>query len=465
MRVAAAKAWRIVSAPAVCLAVGSCLLGCDGGSPSELTAQQGFLRDRAGRAVILRGVNLSSAQRRPPYIDDKVAADWARLRDGWGLNAVRYVLTWAAVEPARGQYDDAYLDRVAERLRWAEAARLHVVLDMHQDVYGEGFGYDGAPRWTCDEARYAAFQPREPWRSGIEDVNVVACTDQFWARADLQERFAAAWRHVAQRLSQSRAVIGFDILNEPQPGTSPPGRFESERLMPSYAQVVAAVRKEAPGWLAFVEPAARPKVESGVAGEGGLPTPPFAGVVYAPHLLSPAVSSIGFDEARRAALRSEMARLSAEAAGLRAPLWIGSYGGPGSAAGAGAVDYLDAQYAAAGAVAAGSMYWDYGADAGDGLLDERGTERAAVVDTLSRPYPERVAGEPIGWDYDVPRETFTLRYRPAADGVTELSVPDRRYPNGYQVDCGGCAYERRPGALWLLTPPPGDPATVVLQAR
>ena len=46
---------------------------------------------------------------------------------------------------------------------------------MHQDVYGEGFGFDGAPRWTCDAARYAAFVPRTPWFLSTLDPNVMAC--------------------------------------------------------------------------------------------------------------------------------------------------------------------------------------------------------------------------------------------------------------------------------------------------
>ena len=67
----------------------------------------------------------------------------AYARD-WGMNAVRLLTTWAAVEPEQGVYDEAYLDALAERLDWAKDAGLHVVLDMHQDVYGEGFGFDGA---------------------------------------------------------------------------------------------------------------------------------------------------------------------------------------------------------------------------------------------------------------------------------------------------------------------------------
>src|SRR5262249_20161382 len=150
-----------------------------------------FLRAPDGRAVILRGANVSNAQKVAPYLDGKQRADYRRLYDDWGMNAIRFVMTWAAVEPQKGQYDDAYLEGVRARLDWPSAAGLAVVLDMHEDVYGEGFGFDGAPRWTCDGARYAAFKPRSPWFVNTLDPSVTACVDDFYTRADLQTHFAA----------------------------------------------------------------------------------------------------------------------------------------------------------------------------------------------------------------------------------------------------------------------------------
>src|SRR5687768_6062158 len=131
------------------------LAGCDASTPGWHVANE-HLRAPDGRAVVLRGVNLSNAQKAAPYLDSGTADEWVRLRRDFGFNAVRFVMTWAAVEPERGRYDDEYLDRVMERLGWAADAGLHVILDMHQDVYGEGFGFDGAPRWTCDAAHYEA---------------------------------------------------------------------------------------------------------------------------------------------------------------------------------------------------------------------------------------------------------------------------------------------------------------------
>src|SRR4029079_7605799 len=113
-----------------------------------------------------------------------VPADYERLRAEWGFSAIRCLITWAAVEPSPGTYDDAYLDWVAERMAWADAAGLAVIVDMHQDVFGEGFGFAGAPRWACDASRYDAFVRQEPWSVNYAEPNVMACFDAFWSSAD-----------------------------------------------------------------------------------------------------------------------------------------------------------------------------------------------------------------------------------------------------------------------------------------
>src|SRR6185295_19100191 len=98
----------------------------------------GALRDPEGRAMIPRGGNLAGAHKSAPYTDDFTRADYTQLHD-WGFRAVRFLIVWSAVEPTQGTYDEAYLDWVGERLHWAHDAGLDVILDMHQDVYGEGF--------------------------------------------------------------------------------------------------------------------------------------------------------------------------------------------------------------------------------------------------------------------------------------------------------------------------------------
>jgi len=204
--------------------------------------------------MIMRGVNLSGMQKMSPYLDDKTAADYTRVRADWGFNAIRFIMTWSAVEPTQGHYDAQYLAAVRERLGWANAAGLSVIVEMHEDIYGEGFGFDGAPPWTCDAANYAAFSPKDPWFLNATDPNVIACVDGFMNGSDLQNQFTAMWTHVATELADQPAVIGFDVLNEPNWGSYPIFAVEKDKLAPLYDQVVVAVRAVAPHWVAFLEP-------------------------------------------------------------------------------------------------------------------------------------------------------------------------------------------------------------------
>ena len=81
-----------------------------------------------------------------------------------GFDVVRLLVHWSALEPRRGTFDTAYLDRIRQAVGWAREHGIYVVLDMHQDAWGKyiasppgetcapGFthqqGWDGAPRWA-----------------------------------------------------------------------------------------------------------------------------------------------------------------------------------------------------------------------------------------------------------------------------------------------------------------------------
>lgn len=443
------------------LGLAACTLGCDA-SVSAWSVRAGFLRAPDGRAAILRGVNLSGSQKSAPYLDDKTPSDYARVRDDWGMNGIRFVMTWAAIEPEEGRYDERYLDGVAERLRWAEESGLWVVLDMHQDVYGEGFGFDGAPRWTCSAERYAAFVPQDPWFLSVLDPNVIACVDEFYLRTDRRQRFVDAWRHVAERFAEQKAVVGFDVLNEPSWGSAAIADFERERLAPLYEDVVEAVRGAAPGWVAFLEPSA----SRNIGFDTGLRPFSFPNVVYAPHSYDAgAERGNGFEPSHRPQILEQVQELAAEARMLGAALWIGEYGGVASAPGI--TEYMTAEYDAIGQVAAGSMYWAYDKSDGYGMLTPEGEEKTALLDALVRPYPERVAGDPISYAFDPATSAFTLRYAPDLTLAlpTEISVPARSYPGGYDVECGGCRFQVRSGALIIEDPGAVEPVTVVITKK
>jgi endoglycosylceramidase len=465
-------------AASLALVAASIALGCSSSEPAAPSTSsdagaadpragtwhvaRGALRDPEGRAAILRGANFCGNHKYPPYFGAQTAADVKTMRDVFGMNSARFLVLWAAIEPKKGEYDDKYLDAVAERVAWFEALGMTVVLDLHQDLYGEGFGGDGAPRWTCSEERYKAFKPASQWFLSYGDPNLTACFDDFWADtgADgLQAHYTEAARRLAKRLAGSKAVIGIDPMNEPYWGTQT--AFETSRLVPFYARVMEAVRKEAPLWIAFAEPSAQHNL--------GVPTAieafPFAEVAFAPHAYdATAEQGQGFAPAGHDVFAQRIASYADEAKALGAALWIGEYGGRQNA---GYASYMDAAYAGAGSVAASTMVWSYDYNtSGYGLMNDDGSEKPATVAALALPYPSRVAGDPASYAWDDAKKVFTARF--ASDATitapTEIVVPKRAYPGGFAVTCAGCTTEEADG-LVRVTKAPADEVTITIAPK
>ena len=239
-------------------------------------------RDRAGRHVILRGVNFGGDTKLPASPDgatylptdfadhrvvsfvgrpaplDQLDVHLARL-EHWGFNALRLLTTWEAVEHGGpGEYDEAYLDYFAEVCRRAGERGMYVFVDFHQDVWSRMSGGSGAPGWTWEAAgldftkfraagaahvmqyeydqRLGGRQDAYPvmsWGGNYaRPANGIIWT-LFFAGADfapsamvdgrnvqhfLQDHYLGAMRAVSERVAALDNVIGFDTLNEPGTG-------------------------------------------------------------------------------------------------------------------------------------------------------------------------------------------------------------------------------------------------------
>lgn len=412
--------------------------------------------------MLARGMNLAGSHKEKPYLGFHQPADYARVRDAWGMSALRFLVSWAAIEPEKGVYDEAYLGEVATRMQWAKDAGLLVVLDMHQDVFGVGFaGGNGAPAWACDASRYASFKPQASWFFNYLTPEVTACFDDFYASAELRAHYAAAWRKLAARVKGFDNVIGFDPMNEPFWGSHAPATFEREVLQPFYEEITTELRKEAPDWIGFFEPSTTKNI--------GMPTSlasfTVRDAVYAPHAYDVAAEmNQTFNPASKPVFEAKITALADDAKALGAALWIGEYGGIATAKGIGV--YMDAAYEAAGSIAAPAMYWSYDKGGGYSPLAADGSEHVELLDAIVRPYPERVAGDPIAYAHDRATGTFTATWRQSAtvSAPTIVSAPARAYPNGFDVACAGCEH-RIEGARVLVTRAPAGEVTLTLTRR
>jgi endoglycosylceramidase len=398
-----------------------------------------FVRDDQGRALVLHGVNVDNLAKSDPLRVGWIGrADILRLSADWGFNVARHQIFWDAVEPAPGVYDEAYLDRVAERLDWYAEAGVWVILDMHQDVYAERFCCDGAPAWAIrDDA--LPFTPQSIWFLNYFQPAVRRAFDNFWdhdgLHPDLQDHYGAAWAHVAARFRHHSALLGYDLMNEPSEGSADAAVFESTRLREFYERIIGAVRAVDPDRWIFFEPVGFGPTTGGPSGLPALrdPRPGERRLAYFPHLYEASIQlNLGYGG--NTTVRDRWAsNREAENAQHRGPLLIGEFGGNENQPGY--LQYLRDLFVMADRVTSGWTLWSY--DPGSwGLTDGAGHELQKVAE-LVRAYPQRVAGEPIAYTYDSQTRVFSLRFAERADasGPTEIYVPAARfYPGGWVLE-------------------------------
>ena len=197
--------------------------------------------DSFGRQVILSGINKVNKDQKMNYTDNDSVNTYERLSN-YGFNIIRLGVIWDGVEPEPGKYDEKYLDKIEERVNWAASNGMYVLLDMHQDLYSVSFS-DGAPLW-------ATLTDNQPHVTGgiwsdayFMSAAVQKAFDNFWANKaapdgiGLQDHYASMWKHIAGRFANNKAVIGYDIMNEPFNGSQ--GTYILPQILTAYAGLYA----------------------------------------------------------------------------------------------------------------------------------------------------------------------------------------------------------------------------------
>ena len=235
-----------------------------------LRNDNGVISDGRGNQVLLRGVNVNQLvdfyAPRPevPVTTPLTDQDFAGIAS-YGFNVVRLGLSWSALEPKRGEFDQKYLAQISAAVERAKDEGLYVVLDMHQDSWwNEGtppdwtcrpgttsmWGYDGAPRWATitDSAPRCQFQSRD-----ISPASDRAFQNFYFDTEDVQAAFIEAWGVLASAYGADPTVAGFDLLNEPGFGETAPATT-SLLLGRFYDRAIAAIRAEGAPQIVFIEP-------------------------------------------------------------------------------------------------------------------------------------------------------------------------------------------------------------------
>ncbi len=446
-------------ARALLVAVPMASLSCGGNTasvtPPPASLSMAFITDAQGRAVIFHGMNVMSASRqaadRLPPIG---AADAARIA-GWGMNFVRYLVFWDAIEPTAGSYDDGYLAKVRAELDLFQAQGISVLIDVHQDLYAQKFDGDGAPAWAVQDDGKPFAQQSTPWQSYAQPA-VVAAFDNYWsyqgAHQTLQDRYVAMLGHLAAKLGDHPAIVGWDVMNEPYPGSlfdanelaslqdeteaGPLYGFDQGPFAAFYARAIAAIRAvDADHWI-VVEP------RYGAPANGSrsflpLLSDPRVGerrIVEAPHLDSYRVDTTNAYAADDDTVSRWETRRRQEISRTGDALLLGQFAVDDAMPGGD--QYLQDVLDMADRNAIGWSYWSYDPGTGGAAPWNAQTGKDNPnVGWLVRPYARKVAGSPVSMKWDKSTRTFELVFTDR-DGVTgnhEIWVPIALYPTGFYI--------------------------------
>jgi endoglycosylceramidase len=268
----------------------------------------------------------------------------------------------------------------------------------------------------------------------------------------VQAQYLAAWDVMVARYKDKPGVLGFEPINEPGWGTADEATFSATTLTSFYSVVVARMRATAPKSLVFVDTAALDVATLTTQ----LGRPAGDGVVFAPHFyplnMSPAMVKAGLQ------------KWVDVGAAWNVPVFVGEFGI--SNAKSGALAYITANFAAFDALGLSGSEWEYSVSSQNwnvetfSLIAPDGTEYP-VAKAVQRPFARAVAGSTVKQAYDPASHTFSLGFVASA-GVTEVSLPARVYPSGFQLTVtGACAdVSSTPGRLLLRPDSAGGAVSV-----
>jgi endoglycosylceramidase len=386
-----------------------------------------------------------------PYYPALLGRDDARLLADEGFTSIRTGFQPHVLEPQKGQFNLQYLDHFHKLAGLLQGYGIATYLTFTQDGYGPACGGDGLPLWMspvkCGSLWQVFFSSAGAWLRGAT-MNM--------------------WRVVSQQFKNQRAVIGYDLLNEPGNWDYDiPSDSAVARLMADIAGVVRGPNEQRP---AFAEPSiADDAVTTGLPQRiGAFVSSLPSGSSFTSHLYCNLGTS-GAPTTLAGCIAADKRSLTAIAnasARSRSAYLLGEFGaGEDLSEETAVVDRADQHflpwteyeyltsydYADGVTTSPASLLRDENQPASEANANQ------VKLDALVVPYPMATAGTPLRWSFS--RATDRVRFVYSTDRAgggrfglhtpTVVFIPKRKYPRGYAVHVHGATVVSRPGWPWL----------------
>ncbi|HME16834.1 MAG TPA: cellulase family glycosylhydrolase [Mycobacterium sp.] len=461
--------------------------GTGSGDPSgadSLGTTGSFLTNGDGQVVMLHGLNevykIAPGEPSASGFSDDDAAFLAAN----GFNAVRVGVIWSDLEPEPGVFNSAYLASIESTVQTLGNHGIYSIIDFHQDAYSTAFGGEGAPAWATETNGATNVSLPFPYNEFFDPAEQQAW-DSFWSNADapnsigLEDNYSQMLEYVASAFNGNSNVAGFELMNEPSPGSSTflstllgGSFFDSQQLTPFYDQGSDAIRAVDPTTPIFFEP--------NVLSNAGLPTD--LGHVDATNTVLSFHDYCEFDLGSLGCIPGVSAVVGnaeayAEAQGI--PAFMTEFGAtsdqtaiaaPMQGADGNLIGWTEWSYSSQGDITTSASPPSSESLVFNPELPPTGTNvNTANLDTLAEPYPQVISGTPTSFSFE--NGTFDFSYSTEeADGLgsfaagshTTISVPTVEFPNGYDVSVTGGTVASAPDAPELVIASDNGASTVTV---
>jgi endoglycosylceramidase len=440
----------------------------------QLGTTETWITDPSGNVVNLHGVNLVSKTNKTPEqlgFDDRNAKFLAMH----GFSVVRLGVGWCNVQPnPTGGYDDNYLASLARTIELLAQFNIYTLVDFHQDAYGAPWGF-GAPAWAVAAGGsptphygfpICTFGGDQLNFLGIHKVQTDCdyALDAFWnnnsvSGAPLWNHYLRMQQHVVAVLKdQGGNIFGYDVMNEPTPGSywvdayggegldmSRGCRtFDTTKLQPFYEYVLPILRGTHPEAILWFEP----NVLHGLGSPTFLPGFKVANIGFNFHNYDPGDKDAkppisGYQRPVENALSYQ------KQTGL--PMITSEFGGEVPLKTP--EEYATLMHTIQGiqdGAGLSYMFWTYFNNPTYPFFGHPDPRKQGIVEDMSKPllfpnvqeiklkaitrvYPRIVSGTPTSFSFDPDRKTFHLEYKPIlpsgqrGKSPTQIVVPAPLY--------------------------------------
>ncbi|OAQ99048.1 hypothetical protein LLEC1_02481 [Akanthomyces lecanii] len=411
--------------------------------------------DEHGRTRFFHGTNVVMKEApwyRPmdwtPGVSTFGEQDVQNLHD-MGVNIVRLGHHWAGAEPARGQYNQTFLDIMKQQTKLAEEQGIYVLVDVHQDVLAKQLCGHGVPNWFVKKGWITGFR-RFPfplkltsfttdsngfpspesqcnsidWSLSYATVAVGNAFGRLYDNYDgLGDAFAAYWKKLASEYVETVNVVGYNLLNEPWAGDTykdptllTPGVADHKALEGLWNRAAKQIRSVDNDTLIWFEGTTLDVL----SGFNNVPLGDGSKTVHSFHYYHP--PQLGTISDTLYNRQKDNVRLKTAGVLTELTFWMGD-------------DKQMSAMADAMKATDDSMVswigWAY-----ENLYDGTSEKpHPQLQQHYSRAYPAAIAGTPKSFGFDENSGTFKLQFisDSTIDAPTEIMLPASTFPNGYNV--------------------------------